>query len=135
FSTARWSKGLRALQVAATLAFSAAADNCQLGFMAFSDRVEAYEPPRKGQAQAWRILDRLHNLRDTRDGTSCAAAVRFLRSRLRRMAIVFLLSDFIVDPDAAPLTDLPDFKSLARTHDVVPVVLEDQLERRLPAGR
>jgi uncharacterized protein (DUF58 family) len=49
FSTAQWSKRMRTIQVAATLGFSAAADNCLLGFMAFSDKVEAYEPPRKGQ--------------------------------------------------------------------------------------
>ena len=134
FSTAKWSKGMRTVQVAATLGFSATADNCHLGFMAFSDRVEAYEPPRKGQAQAWRIVDRLYNLRDTEHGTNCEVPIRFLRSRLRRMAIVFLLSDFILDADATPLTDLPDFKALARKHDVVPIVFEDELERSLPSG-
>jgi len=134
FSTAKWSKGIRTVQVAATLGFSAAATNCHLGFMAFSDRVEAYEPPRKGQAQVWRIVDRLYKQRDTRRGTDCEAAIRFLRRRLRGMAIIFLLSDFILDPDATPLAELPDFKALARKHDVVPIVFEDQLETRLPSG-
>ena len=73
FSTAKWSKRMRAVQVAATLGFSAAADNCHLGFMAFSDKVEAYEPPRKGQAHVWRIIDRLYNLRETEHGTNCGA--------------------------------------------------------------
>jgi uncharacterized protein (DUF58 family) len=59
FSTARWSKRMRTIQVAATLGFSAAAENCHLGLMAFSDKVEAYEPPRKGQAHVWRIVERL----------------------------------------------------------------------------
>lgn len=134
FSTARWSKRMRTIQVAATLGFSAAAENCHLGFMAFSDRVEAYEPPRKGQAHVWRIVERLYNLRDTKHGTNCETAIRFLRSHLRRTAIVFLLSDFVIDPDATPLTDLPDFKALARKHDVVPIVFEDELERSLPTG-
>ena len=135
FSTARWSKRMRTIQVAATLGFSAAAENCHLGFMAFSDTVEAYEPPRKGQAHVWRIVERLYNLRDTKHGTNCAPAIQFLRSHLRRTAIVFLLSDFVIDPDATPLTDLPDFKALARKHDVVPIVFEDELERSLPKGR
>ena len=135
FSTARWSKRMRAIQVAATLGFSAAAENCHLGFMAFSDKVEAYEPPRKGQAHVWRIVERLYNLRDTQHGTNCETAIRFLRSHLRRTAIVFLLSDFVVDADATPLTDLPDFKALARKHDVVPIVFEDELERSLPQGQ
>ena len=135
FSTAKWSKRIRAVQVAATLGFSAAADNCHLGFMAFSDNVEAYEPPRKGQAQVWRIVDRLYNLKNVDQGTNGETAIRFLRGRLRRMAIVFLLSDFIVSPDATPFTELPDFKALARKHDVVPIIFEDELERDLPAGR
>ena len=133
-STARWSKRMRTIQVAATLGFSAAAENCHLGFMAFSDTVEVYEPPRKGQAHVWRIVERLYNLRDTKPGTNPETAIRFLRSRLRRTAIVFLLSDFVLDPEATPLTDLPDFKALARKHDVVPIVFEDELERSLPAG-
>jgi uncharacterized protein (DUF58 family) len=134
FSTAKWSKRMRAVHVAATLAFSAAADNCHLGFIAFSDKVEAYEAPRKGKGHAWRIIDRLYNLHETAHGTNCETAIRFLRSHLRRMAIVFLLSDFILDANARQLTDLPDFKALARKHDVVPIVFEDELERSLPKG-
>ena len=133
-STARWSKRMRTIQVAATLGFSAAAENCHLGFMAFSDTVEVYEPPRKGQAHVWRIVERLYNLRDPKHGTNPETAIRFLRSRLRRTAIVFLLSDFVIDPEVTALTDLPDFKALARKHDVVPIVFEDELERSLPAG-
>jgi uncharacterized protein (DUF58 family) len=134
FSTAKWSKRIRTVQVAATLGFSAASDNCHLGFMAFSDKVEAFEPPRKGQGHVWRIVDRLYNLEDTEKGTNWDLAIRFLRSRLRRMAIIFLLSDFIAGPDATKLAEIPEFKALARKHDVVPIIFEDQLEADLPVG-
>jgi uncharacterized protein (DUF58 family) len=134
FSTATWSKRIRTIQVAATLGFSAAADNCLLGFLAFSNQVEAYEPPRKGQQQMWRIIERLYNLREAEHGSNGETAMRFLRSRMRRMAIIFLLSDFILDSDATPLTELPDFKALVRKHDVVPIVLEDRFETNLPSG-
>lgn len=134
FSTAKWSKHIRTVQVAATLGFSAASDNCHLGFVAFSDKVEAYEAPRKGQAHVWRVIDRLYHLKDTERGTDWELAIRFLRGRLRRMAIIFLLSDFIAGPRAKQLAELPDFKALARKHDVVPVVFEDQLETNLPTG-
>jgi uncharacterized protein (DUF58 family) len=135
FSTAKWSKRVRTVQVAATLAFSAASNNCHLGFMAFSDKVEAYEPPRRGVGHVWRVIDRLYNLEDTSPGTNWEPAVRFLRRRLRRTAIIFLLSDFIASPEAAQVATLPDFKALARKHDVVSIVFEDELERALPAGR
>ena len=117
------------------MGFSAIADNCHLGFLAFSDRVEAFEPPRKGQGHVWRIIDKLYGLEGTGRGTNWELALRFLRSRLRRMAIIFLLSDFVTGPLAKELAEVPDFKALARKHDVVPIVFEDQLETVLPAGR
>ena len=134
FSTAKWSKHIRTVQVAATLGFSAVSDNCHLGFMAFSDKVEAYEPPRKNRGHVWRVIDQLYNLKDPKHGTNWELAIRFLRSRLRRMAIIFLLSDFIAGPEAKQLAELPDFKALARKHDVVPIVFEDQFETSLPTG-
>lgn len=134
FSTAQFSKRIRTLQVAATLGFSAAADNCHLGFMAFSDKVEAFEPARKGKGHVWRIVDRLYHLKDTEAGTNWELALRFLRSRMRRMAMIFILSDFIAGPQAKHLAEVPDFKALARKHDMVPIIFEDQLETALPEG-
>ena len=134
FSTAKWSKRMRTIQVAATLGFSAASDNCHLGFMAFSDKVEAFEPARKGASHVWRIVDKLYNLQATEAGTNWELAIRFLRSRMRRMAMIFILSDFIAGPQAKMLAEIPDFKALARKHDIIPIVFEDQLETNLPVG-
>jgi len=134
FSTAQYSKRMRMVQVAASLGFSATADNCHLGFMAFSDRVEAYEPPRKGKGHVWRIIERMYGMENAHTGTNWETALRFLRSRLNRMSIIFLLSDFIADPALKALEDIPDFKAIARRHDIVPIVFEDKLETQLPEG-
>jgi uncharacterized protein (DUF58 family) len=135
FSTAEHSKNLRLMQVGATLGFSAASDNCNFGFLAFSDKVDAFEPARKGRAHVWRVIERLYYLKPGSSGTNWEHALRFLRSQLRSMSIVFLLSDFIMDPDAIQLAQLPDLKVLAQKHDVVPIVFTDQLERTLPRGK
>lgn len=135
FSTAFHSKRIRMLQIAAALGFSAVSDSCNFGFMAFSDKVEAYEAPRKGRGHVWRTIERLYHLKPERTGTAWEPALRFLRSRLRRMSIIFLLSDFITDPESVHLGEMPDLKVLAQKHDVVPIVFQDQLERSLPAGR
>jgi len=135
FSTAAHSKRIRVLQVAATLGFSAASDSCNFGFLAFSDHVEAFQLPRKGRGHVWRAIEQLYNLQPQRRGTNWELALRFLRSHLRRMSIVFLLSDFITDPAMPSLADLPDLKILAQKHDVVPVIFGDQIERDLPTGR
>ena len=135
FSTARQSKRLRVMQVAACLGFSAVSDSCNFGFLAFSDQVEAFEPPRKGRGHVWRALESLHTLKPAHTGTNWETALRFVRSQLRRMSIVFLLSDFITDPGTPQLTDLPDLKVLAQKHDVVPIIFGDQIENNLPTGR
>ncbi|OFW38496.1 MAG: hypothetical protein A3J28_02720 [Acidobacteria bacterium RIFCSPLOWO2_12_FULL_60_22] len=135
FSTAAHSKRTRVLQVAAALGFSAASDSCNFGFLAFSDRVEAFEAARKGRGHVWRAIDQLYNLQPKRRGTDWGLALRFLRSHLRRMSIIFLLSDFITDPAATGLAELPDLKVLAQRHDVVPVIFGDQIEANLPVGR
>jgi len=135
FSTAEHSKNLRVMQVGATLGFSAVSDSCNFGFLAFSDEIEAFEPARKGRAHVWRAIERLYYLKPSSSGTNWELALRFLRSQLRNMSIVFLLSDFITDPNATQLAQLPDLKVLAQKHDVVPIVFTDQLERNLPRGK
>jgi uncharacterized protein (DUF58 family) len=135
FSTAAHSKRLRVIQVAANLGFSAVSDDCHFGFLAFSDQVEAFEPPRKGRGHVWRTLVHLYNLKASHSGTDWVMALRFLRTQLVRTSVVFLLSDFVTGPSAAHLDDLPELKVLARKHDVIPIVFEDRLETNLPVGR
>lgn len=135
FSTAKHSKNLRVMQVGATLGFSAVSDNCNFGILAFTDSVEAYQPARQGRGHVWRTIEQLYNLKPIHTGTNWELALRFLRSRLRSMSIVFLLSDFITDPSVTQLANIPDLKVLAQKHDVIPIVLMDQLENNLPAGR
>lgn len=135
FSTAAHSKRLRVIQVAANLGFSAVSDDCHFGFLAFSDQVEAFEPARKGRGHVWRTLHHLYHLKPSHSGTDWGMALRFLRSQLVRTSVIFLLSDFITDPSAAHLDDLPELKVLARKHDVIPIVFEDRLETNLPVGR
>ncbi len=135
FSTARHSKRLRVLQVAAALGFSAVSDSCNFGFLAFSDQVEAFEAPRKGRAHVWRALEQLYNLKPAHSGTNWEVALRFARSQLHGMSIVFLLSDFVQDPDMKQLAEMPDLNVLARKHDVVPIIFGDEIESSLPIGR
>src|SRR5262249_45933716 len=135
FSTAKHPKNLRVMQVGAALGFSAVADSCNFGMLAFSNSIEAYEPARKGRAHVWRGIEGLHDLKPEQPGTNWQLALSFLRTHLRIMSVVFLLSDFITDPDCAQLANLPDLKVLAQKHDVVPIVFIDELESRLPKGR
>ena len=62
FGTGEYTKQERMLFIAACLVFSAVADQVNTGFLAFSDRVLSYEPPRRARARAWQMLEDLWRL-------------------------------------------------------------------------
>ncbi len=132
FGTARHSKKELTLLAAACLVFSALADQINVGFLAFSDRVLSYDAPRRTRARAWSMLERLWALEPKGDRTAILPAVRFLIERLKKEGLVFLISDFLTEED---LFGGGELKVLAARHDVVGIVVLDPAEVALPPGR
>lgn len=117
--------------ITGSLLFSAASDQINVGFLAFADRVLDYVPPRRARASAWTILERCWSLSPRGGRTLMVPAIRHLLSSLKRMSIVFIVSDFIADDDPFAA---PELGMLAARHDVIAVVPEDRVETALPAG-
>jgi uncharacterized protein (DUF58 family) len=118
--------------LAACLMFSGLSDGVNVGFVAFTDRVVMYRPPRRTRAGAWRALEEIWALEPPPARTAILPAVHYLTRHLKKASTIFLVSDFITDErlDAAG-----DLKVLAATHDVIAVVVEDPGEVELPASR
>ena len=131
FGTAEHSKREAMLFIAACFVFSALADQINIGFVAFSDRVLSYHPPRRIRRKAWSILEELWAVNRPAARTSILPVARFLAAQLKKISMVFLVSDFISDEDLAGSGDL---KVLAARHDVIGVVVEDPAEAALPRG-
>ncbi|MDP2956078.1 MAG: DUF58 domain-containing protein [Longimicrobiales bacterium] len=131
FTSRRLTKRELLLRVAGCLAFSAIADQMHLGLLAFTDRVEAYLPPRQGRRQAWRILQYLWDARPQGGGTELSVPIRFLAQRLRKTTLLFVVSDFL----EGDVTSLADFQLLGHHHDLVPIVVRDPLEEALLQAR
>ncbi len=131
FGTAGGTKKRTMLFVAACLVFSAINDGINTGFLTFSDRVLSYRPPRRTRAAAWSVLEELWNLDPPEAPTLVLPAARYLASHLRKMSVIFLISDFMTAEDLGGSRDL---KMLAGHHDLVGVVVEDPAESRLPVG-
>lgn len=106
-----------AARVMACLAFSAVRHGDKVGLVAFTDRIEARVPARKGVRHALRLVRDALALPAPHVGTSPAAALDFASKAVRRHAIVFLISDFIADDWQRPLA------RCALRHDVVAVRL------------
>ncbi len=118
--------------ITASLLFSALSDQINVGFLAFADAVVDFSPPRRSRADAWGILERFWALAPQSTGsTRLGPAVRALIGRLKRLTVVFLVSDFMTDEDVFGGGDLA---VLAARHDVIGVVPEDPAESSLPPG-
>jgi uncharacterized protein (DUF58 family) len=130
FGSGARSKAEVAAEIAALLALSAVANGDRVGLVLFTDQVERFVPPRKGRRHALRLVSEVLQFRPRSPRTDVAAALELLRRALRRHAVTFVLSDFL--DDEARLERA--LKVVSRKHDVVPIRLDDRLERELPAA-
>jgi uncharacterized protein (DUF58 family) len=115
-------------EVCAVLAFSAVNNNDKVGAIFFSDKIEAYIPPKKGREHVLYIVRQLLTLEPKRKGTSLGEAIRFFNRSARHNAIVFLLSDFL---DANAFDDA--LKVAGKKHDMIGVKVYDKMDMELPA--
>ena len=118
--------------ITASLLFSALSDQVNTGFLAFADGVVDFRPPRRARADCWAILERLWALAPQPGPTRLKPAIRALTTRLKRVTVVFIVSDFMTDEDV--FDGGGDLSVLAARHDVIAVVPEDPAESSLPSG-
>ena len=117
--------------ISGSILFSAISDQINTGFMAFSDRVLMSTRPRRTRDAAWMVLQQAWDLSSTSRRTLMLPAVRQLTTTLKRMSVVFIVSDFVTDDN---VLESPELSQLAAHHDVIAVVPEDRAETSLPPG-
>lgn len=84
-------------ELASTLTFIASASKDHVGALFFSDVIEAWIPPAKGQSHTAKIIETIYTLKAKNKKTDIAAALRFLIATKKRNAVVFFISDWIDD--------------------------------------
>lgn len=119
-------------ELTAALTFSAVADQIGAGLLVFADKIEEYIAPAKGRRQVWKILERLWNLSPGTVETNLGLPLEFLHTRLKKSSLIFYLSDFVGRKN---LFHSPYLRMVTKKHDLVPVVIEDQLESIFPSTR
>jgi uncharacterized protein (DUF58 family) len=135
FGSGTQSKRELAAEVASVLAFSAIRNDDKVGLVLFTDAVEHYVPAKKGRRHVLRVVREILFFEPTRTGTDVVAALDFVNRVVRRRAVTFLLSDFLV-----PATGPSGVEALRRTlerggrrHDLVALAVSDPRESELPA--
>jgi uncharacterized protein (DUF58 family) len=126
------SKREEAVEIAGVLALGAVHSDHRIGLVAFTDRVEVFMPPARGRAHAFRLVSDLVELEPEGHGTDLAVALRLVRDRMKRRAVVVILSDFLLGRGALGAAKA-ELGLLARKHDVIAIRVWDALDRGLPA--
>ena len=119
------SKKERIAEIAGTLAFSALRNNDKVGVIMFSDKIEKYIPPKKGQQHILRIIRELITFEPEGKGTDIAGALQFFNRVVTKRGIVFLISDFVDEGYER------DMAIAVRKHDFVAMRIADNIEKTM----
>jgi len=115
-----------AIEICAVLAFSAIKNSDKVGLVLFSDHIEKVVPPKKGRTHVLRLIRELYTTKPSGKGTDIANALAYINRLLNRKAIVILASDFQDEQFDKEL------KITNQKHDLVSIVINDDLEAELP---
>jgi len=126
FGTREMSKAELAARVAALCAFSAVKHDDRVGLIMTTDRVEKLVPPMKGQKHVARVVREILGAEPVGTGTDLRVALETLHHVARRRSVAFVFSDFFTDGFERALS------LAAARHDVIPVLLVDPRDERLP---
>ncbi len=127
FGTRAQSKREVAAELAAMVAFSAIKNNDRVGLFCVTDRVEQFVPPKKGKKHVLRVVGEILAFAAQSRKTDLGAGLDFLGKITRKRSVVFLVSDFLSEGWDRPM------RIAAQRHDLVPVVISDPVEDRLPS--
>lgn len=129
FGTRQQLKSELVAELGATLALSAIQNNDKVGLLLFTDRVERFVPARKGKRHVLRVIRELLYHQPEGRRTDVGLALEHLDRVFSRRAVVFLISDFHAPEFSGPL------RVVRHRHDLIPVLVRDEREERLPATR
>lgn len=119
-----------AAELCAVLAFTAIQNKDKVGVIFFSDHIEKYIPPGKGNRHVLRVIRELLTIGRERKTRSCSTqmqeALDYFNKVQRKKSVCFLISDFFC-------TDYEKVLGIStRKHDLVAVKVEDPLEKTIP---
>jgi uncharacterized protein (DUF58 family) len=113
-----------AAELTAVLSFAATTNNDKVGLLIFTDQIELFIPPRKGRKHVLRLIRELLAFEPQSKGTDIKMALDKVNQILKRRSIIFLVSDFMADPESYRR----QLSVTNRRHDLISVDLNDPLD-------
>lgn len=114
--------------LASVLALVGTIGKDRVGLILFSQDVELYIPPARGQHHVHLIMDRLFNFKPTSKKTNITAALTRLAQLKYKDALAFLVSDFIDET-----IDTTRLAYVAHHYDLIVIRCLDRQEQVLPS--
>jgi uncharacterized protein (DUF58 family) len=119
-------KRRKAIELTATLMFSALRNNDNVGLFIFTDGVEKYIPARKGRRHILKLISSLVTHEPKSKETNLKKSLSYIANVIKKRSILFVISDFYSEDFAQPLT------TLRNRHDVIAIKVGDYRESELP---
>jgi uncharacterized protein (DUF58 family) len=120
------SKRKKAIELAATLMFSAMRNSDNVGMFLFTDHIEQYIPARKGRRHILKCISQLVSFEPTAKGTNLNEALSYVSHVIKKRSVIFIISDFISPGFHKPLS------VLRNKHDVIAIQIKDERETGIP---
>lgn len=123
FGSAAESKKDMLLKISALLSLVSMKNNDRVGLIIFTDKVEKVIMPKKGRKHVLRLIRELLAFEPVPARTNISKPLELLNLVAKKKSIVFILSDFKAEGYQKGL------EIAAKKHDVVPILIRDDLEK------
>ncbi|WP_295840745.1 DUF58 domain-containing protein [uncultured Apibacter sp.] len=126
FGTQKQLKKETVAEIGATLALSAVKNNDKVGLVLFSDKIDCFISPNKGNAHIVRIIKTILEAEPKRTKTDLNLVFDFIVKTIKRKSAIFLLSDFDV------IYFERNLRVLTRKHYLTGIRIYDRIEKVFP---
>ena len=126
FGSGEKTKNEIAAELCGLLAFSAIKNHDKVGLLIFTDEVELFIPPDKGQLHVLHMIREILAFEPRRTGTCIACALDHLGKLMKKKCVTFLISDF------QDRGYEPQLKLAALHYDLIAISITDPRELELP---
>jgi len=122
FTTINKKKSEVIAEITALLSYASLRNKDKTGLIIFSDKVEHYIPPSRGQAHVWKIIRDILDFNPESSKTDINVGIDFLQKVRKKKAVVFVISDFLSEDFEKNLT------LLSKMHELRLVSVKDPME-------
>jgi|TARA_Y100000310_G_scaffold244826_1_gene249727 uncharacterized protein (DUF58 family) len=121
------SKKRKSIELIASLMFSAAKNNDNVGMFLITDSVEKFIPLRKGKKHVIQMLKELIFYEPQSRKTNLDLALKYILNIVRKRSVMFIVSDFMCEDDF-----FKPLKIMKKRHDLTIIKIADEREKEIP---